>query len=110
MGDVQAALVEHTPDAVAVIPKFQEQMKDIGVTVNVVKTAALPPLGYVLTQEELVLLAGVGVSVANTDGPVIVRMSFGSDTFVKRHALVVGREGGVERLGLMLPHISEQQA
>ena len=75
----------------------------MGVPISVAKTPTLPSPGHAPTEAEVVLLAGVGVSVANTEGVVVVGAPVGSDTLVKRHyALDIVRDGGDEHLARCL--------
>lgn len=63
MDGVHVTLPECTPNAFANMPYTREQLRDMGVTDNVLKTVALPPPGNASSEAVFALLAGVVVSV-----------------------------------------------
>ena len=56
------------PDTVRVVPFLQHELCEIGITMNPSKTVALPPKGHVPTPEEIALLGGIGVRIAEGGG------------------------------------------
>ena len=80
-------------------------------TVSFAKTATLPPPDDALTKAEITLLAGVDLSIAYWDRPVVVRLPVRYDTFAERHIAVVVRKRGAERLAArLLAHMPRKQA
>ena len=83
----------------------------MGTTVNVAKSATLPPPGPVSTETVIALQASVSVSLVTADG---VEVAFGvpvvSDAFVDRHALGVVHEGATERISRLVAHTSDKEA
>ena len=64
----------------------------------------LPP-----SEAKIVLLASVGVSIANADRVVVTGISIESHTFVELHSSNIVRKGGGERLVGLLAHLPEKQ-
>ena len=56
--------MEITPNTVEVVPFLQRELSNIGIAINPGKTVALPPKGHAPTSEQIALLEGIGVSIA----------------------------------------------
>ena len=64
LDDISIGMMEITPDTVAVVPFLQRELSNIGIAINPSKTVALFPKGHVPTPEQIVLVEGIGVSIA----------------------------------------------
>ena len=68
LDDSSIGMMEITPDTVEVV--LQRELSNIGIAINPSKTVALPPKGHVPTPEQIALLQGIGVSIAERGGVI----------------------------------------
>ena len=81
LDDISIGMSEITPDTVRVVPFLQHELCKIGITMNPSKTVALPPKGHVPTPEEIALLGGIGVRIAERRGVKVVGVPIDNDAF-----------------------------
>ena len=101
--------MEITPDTVEVVPFFQRKLSNIGIAINPSKTVALPPKGHVPAPEQIALLEGIGVSIAECGGVKAVGVPIGTDEYARESTMEVLRIGGAEQLARMLSHMPDKQ-
>ena len=95
--DISIGMSEITPDTVRVVPFLQHDLCEIGIAKNPSKTVALPPKGHVPTPEEIALLGGIGLRIAEGWGVNVVGVPIGSDAFAMNNALKIVRDGRATR-------------
>ncbi len=93
-----------------VVPIFQRELSNIGIAINPSKTVALPPKGHVPTPEQITLLEGIGVSIAERGGVKVVGVPIGTDEYVRESAMEIVRNGGAEQLARMLSRMPDKQS
>ena len=71
---------------------------------------ALPPKGHVPTLEQIALLEGIGVRIAEWGGVKVVGVPVGTDGYAMESAMEIVRNGGAEQLARMLPRMPDKQA
>ena len=101
---------EITPDTARVVPLLQHELCEIGIAINPSETVALPPKGHVPTPEEISLLGGIGVRIAEGEGVKVVGVPAGNDAFAMNSALEIVRDGGAEQLARILPRMPDKQS
>ena len=72
-----------------VVPFLQYELCKIGTTTNPSKTVALPPKGHVPTPEEIALLGGIDVRIAEGGEVKMVGVPIGNDEFAVNSALEI---------------------
>lgn len=110
LDDISVALQEITPSTVEVVTCIERELLERGVKLNPGKTVALAPKGHVPTQEEISLLASVGVRIEDEGGIKVVGVPVGTDAFATETAIGIVREGGAEQLARMLPRMPDKQS
>ena len=110
LDDISIGMMEITPDTVKVVPFLQRELSDIGIAINPSKTVALPPKGHVPTPEQIVLLEGIGVSIAERGGVKVVGVPIGTDEHARESAMEIVRNGGAEQLARMLSRMPDKQS
>ena len=75
---------------------LQRELTARGIHLNLGKTVALVPKGHVSTPEEISLLAGVGVRIADEGGIQVVGVPVGTDEFGIESVIGIVRDGGAE--------------
>ena len=109
LDDITIAANETSPGTVGVVPLLERELTARGIHLNPGKTVALAPKGYVPTPEEISLLAGVGVRIADEGGVKVVGVPVGSDKFAIESAMGVGSDGGTEQLARMQPRMPDKR-
>ena len=89
LGDISIGVSEITPDTVRVVPFLQHELCEISIAMNPSKTVALPPKGLVPTPEEIALLGGIGVRIAERRGVKVVGVPIDNDAFGVNSALEI---------------------
>ena len=89
---------------------LERELTARGVHLNPGKTVALTPKGHVPTPEDISLLAGVGIRIADEGGIKVVRAPVVSDEFAIERAIGIVRDGGAEQPARMLPRLPDKQA
>ena len=87
MDDVSLGLMGVTADAVRTFAFLQRKLDDIGLVVNLAKTAALPPEGPSPTTEHISLLESVAVRIADEGGVTAVGVPIGTDEYMQQRAM-----------------------
>ena len=103
-------MVEVASDTVDVVPFLQRELASIGIAMNPSKTVALPPKGHVPTLQEIALLEGVDVRIAERGGLKVVGVPIGADAYAMESAMEIVENGGVEQLARMLLHMPYKQS
>ena len=86
---------EISPGTVGVMPFFERELTAMGMHLNPPgKTVVLAPKGHVPTPEEISILAGVGVHIADEGGMKMVGVPVGSDEFAIESAIGIVRDRG----------------
>ena len=101
---------EITPDTARVVPLLQHELCEIGIAINPSETVALPPKGHVPTPEEISLLGGIGVRIAEGEGVKVVGVPAGNDAFAMNSALEIVRDGVAEQLARIIPRTPDKQS
>ena len=78
--DTSIGKMEITPDTVGVVPFLQRELVNIGIAINPRKPVALPPKGHVSTPEQISLLQGIDVRIAERGGVKVVGVSIVRDS------------------------------
>ena len=99
-----------TPDTVRVVFFLQHELCEIGIAMNPSKTAALPSKGHVPVPEEIALLGGIGVCIAEGRGVKVVGVPIINDAFTVNSVLKIVRDRGAEQLARILPHTLDKQS
>ena len=94
--------MEITPDTVEVVPCLQRELSNIRIVINPSETVALPPKGHVPTSQQIALLEGIGVSIAERVGVKVVGVPIGTDEYARESAMEIVQNGGAEQLARML--------
>ena len=89
---------------------LERELTARGVHLNPGKTVAWTPKGHVPTPEDISLLAGVGIRVADEGVIKVVRTPVVSDEFAIERAIGIVRDGGAEQPARMLPRLPDKQA
>ncbi|CAN0328772.1 unnamed protein product, partial [Scytosiphon promiscuus] len=110
LDDISIGMSEITPNTVRVVPFLQHELCEIGIAINPSKTVALPPKGHVPTSEEIALLGGIGVRIAEGGGVKVVGVPIGNDAFAVNSAVEIVRDGGAEQLARILPRMPDKQS
>ena len=103
-------MMKITPDTVEVVPFLQRELSNIGIATNPSETVALPPKGHVPASEQIALLEGVSVRIAERGGVKVVRVPVGTDKGAMESAMEIVQSGGAEQLARMLPRMPDKQA
>ena len=90
LDDISIGMMEITPDTVEVVPFLQRELSNIGVAINPSKTIALPPTGHIPTPEQITLLEGIGVSIAERGGVKVVGVPVGTDEYARQRPDISG--------------------
>ena len=69
----------------------------------------MPPKGHVLTPEEISLLQGIDVRIAEQGGVKVVGVPIGTDVYAMDSVIEVVKNGGAEQLARMLPRMPNKQ-
>ena len=109
LDDISIGMMEITPDTVEVVPFLQRELSNIGIAINPSKTIALPPKGHVPTPEQIALLEGIGVSIAERGGFKVVGVPMGTDEYARDSAMEIVRNEGAEQLARMLSRMPDKQ-
>ena len=72
LDDISIGMMEITPDRVEVVPFFQRELANIGIAINPRNTVDLPAKRHVPTPEEVSLLEGINVRIAERGGVKVV--------------------------------------
>ena len=110
LDDIGIGMMEITPDTVEAVPFLQRELSNIGIAINPSKTVALPPEGHVPTPEQIALLEGIGVSIAERGGVKVVGVPIGTDEYARESAMEIVRSGGAEQLARMLSRMPGKQS
>ena len=92
--DITIATDEISPGTVEVVPFLDKELTARGIHLDTCKTVALAPKGHVPTPEEISILAGVGVHIADEGGMKMVGVPVGSDEFAIESAIGIVRDRG----------------
>lgn len=85
-------------DTVRIVPLLQREIASIGITVNAKQTAALPPKRHMPTPEEIALLGGIDVRIADRGGVTVAGVSIRTDAYAMESTMEITGKGGAERL------------
>ena len=110
LDDIIIGMIEITPDTVEVVPFLQRELPNIGIAINPSKTVTLPPKGHVPTPEQIALLEGISVSIAERGGVKVVGVPIGTDEYVRESAMEVVRNGRAEQLARLLSRMPDKQS
>ena len=108
LDDISIGMVQITPDTVGVVPFLMRELSNIGSAINPSKTVALPPKGHVPTPEQIALLEGSGVTIAERGGVKVVGVPVGTDDYAREGAMEIVRNGGAEQLSRMLSRMPDK--
>ena len=86
------------------------ELSNIGIAINPSTKVALPPKGHIPTPEQITLLEGIGVSIAERGGVKVVGVPVGTDEYARESAMKIVRNGGAQQLAWMLSRIPEKQS
>ena len=86
-------MMEITPDTAEVVPFLQRELANIGFAINPRKTVALLPKRHVPTAEEISLLQGIDVRIAEQRGVKVVRVPIGTDAHAMDSAMEIVKTG-----------------
>ena len=89
---------------------LQRELSEIGIAIATSQTVALPPKGHVPTSEEISLLQGIGVRIAERGGVKVVGVPIGTDAYAMDSAMEVVKNEGAEQLARMFPRITDKQS
>ena len=103
-------MVEVALDTVDVAPFLQRELASIGVAMSPSKTVALPLKGHVPTLEEIALLEGVDVRIAEWRGVKVVGVPIGTDAYAMESAMEIVEKGEAEQFAWILPHMPDNQS
>ena len=110
LDDISIGMMEMIPDTVEVVPFLQRELSNIGIAINPSKTVALPPKGHVPTPEQIAVLEGIGVGIAERGGVKVVGVPIGTDEYARESAMEIVRHGGAEQLAWMLSRMPNKQS
>ena len=89
---------------------LQRELTSIGIALTPSKTVALPPKEHVPTLEEVALLEGVDVRIAERGGVKVVGVPIGTDEYAIEGAMEVAENDGAGQLVRMLLHMPDKQS
>ena len=92
--DITIAADEISSGKVGVVPSLERELAARGIYLNPGKTITLAPKAHVPTPEDVSLLAGVGVLIAEHARIKVVGVPVGSDEFAIESAMESARWGG----------------
>ena len=93
--DITIAAHDTSPGTVGMVPFLERELAARGIHLNPGKTVALVPKGNVPAPEEISILAGAGVRIADEEGIKVVGVPVGTDEFVIKSSIgIVPRRGG----------------
>ena len=110
LDDISIEMAEVSVDTVGLVPFLQRELANIENAVNLVKTVALPPKGHVPTLDEIALLEGIDVRIAERGGVKVVGVAIGTDAHAGESAMEIVENGGAEQLARMLPRMPDKQS
>ena len=93
-----------------VVPFLQRELTNIGIAINPRKTVALPLKGPVPTPQEISLLQGIDVRIAERGGVKVVGVPIGTDEYAIDSAMEIVKNGGAEQLVRMLQRMPDKQS
>ena len=108
LDDVTVAADDISPGTVEVVPFLERELTARDVHLNPGKRVALVPKGHVPTPEEMSLLAGVGVRIADETGIKVIGVPVGSDEFEIKSAIGIAGDGGAQQFARMLPRMPDK--
>ena len=76
-----------------VVPFLQRELTNIGIAINPRKTVALPLKGPVPTPQEISLLQGIDVRIAERGGVKVVGVPIGTDEYAIDSAMEIVKNG-----------------
>ena len=95
LDDITIATHEISPGTVGVVPFLEHDLTARGIHLNSGKTVALAPKRRVPTPEEISLLAGVDVRIADEEGIKMVGVPVGTgELFATESAIGIVQDGG----------------
>ena len=108
IGMIMMEIIPHTVEAV---PLLQRELSNIGIAINPSKTVVLPAKGDVPTPEQIALLEGIGVNIAERGGAKVLGVPVGTDGYERESAIMeMVRNGGAEQLARMLSRMADMQS
>ena len=110
LDDTSIGMAEFTSDTVDVVPFLQRELASIGVAMSPSKTVALLLKGHVPTLEEIALLEGVDVRIAEWRGVKVVGVPIGTDAYAMESAMEIVEKGEAEQFAWILPHMPDNQS
>ena len=110
LDDTSIGMMKITPDTVEVVPCLQRELANIGIAINPRKTVALPPKGHVPALEEISLLEGIDVHIAERGGAKMVGVPIGTDAYAMDSAMEIVKNGGAEQLTRTMPRMPDKQS
>ena len=110
LDDTSIGMAEFTSDTVDVVPFLQRELASIGVAMSPSKTVALPLKGHVPTLEEIALLEGVDVRIAEWRGVKVVGVPIAADAYAMESAMEIVEKGEAEQFAWILPHMPDNQS
>ena len=103
-------MTEVSVDTVGVVRFLQRELANIEIAINPPKAVALPPKGHVPTLDEIALLEGIDVRIAERGGVKVVGVPIGTDAYARESAMGIVENGGAEQLARMLPRMPDKQS
>ena len=110
LDDISIGMMEIIPDTVEVVPFLQRELSNISIAIHPSKMVALPPKGDVPTPEQIALLEGIGVSIAECGGVQVVGVPVGTDEYARESAMKIVRNGGAAQRAQMLSRMPDKQS
>lgn len=108
--DIAISPAEITSAAMEDFKASRTDLVEVGITLAPGKTLALPFDGHRVTSEELQLLADAGVSMAPSDGLVVVGVPVGLDALVEDHMRRAPDQLGLTIVVCPLAAMNDKQA
>ena len=107
---ISIGMMEITPDTEEVVPFHQRERSNIGIAINPRKTVALHAKGHAPTPEQIALVKGISVSIAERRGVKVVGVPIGTDEYARESSMEIVRNGGAEQLSRMLSRMPDKQS
>ena len=102
-------MTEVSVHTVGVVPFPQRELANTGITINPNTMVVLPPKGHVPTLDEIALLKGIDVRIAERGGVKVVGVPIGTDAYAREIAMEIVEKGGAEQLARMLLRMPDKR-
>lgn len=94
LDNISIGIKEMTPNSAGVAPSLLDKLCETGIVIRPIKTVALPPKAHVRTPEEMSLLRGIGVCIAEGGGVKVTDVPIGK----RAYAMIRAIDGRAEQL------------